>query len=85
MHDARLLTCPSLFQKICRGKKISNKTIRLRHDISKINLLTIGDSASPHLESLIKKIMNNRGIPTNSFSIKNFVAQVLLEKTHMEC
>lgn len=55
MHDARLLTCPSLFQKICTGEKISNKTKRLRDDIGKINFSTIGDSASPLLESLIKK------------------------------
>ena len=45
VHDARLLRRSSLFQQICRGEKIPNKTINLGDDLGEMTLLTIIDSA----------------------------------------
>ena len=39
VHDARLLRRLSLFQQICRGEKMPNKTINLGDDIGEIPLL----------------------------------------------
>ena len=55
VDDARLLRRASLFQQICRGEKIPNKTIILGDDIGEIPLLTIGDSAFSRFEWLIKR------------------------------
>ena len=87
VHDARLLRRSSLFQKICRGKKIPNKSISFGDAIGKIPLLTTGDSAFLHLEWLIEEIHEQTRDPKKQlFNQKlRVAAQGLLQKTPMGC
>ena len=52
-HDARLLRCSTLFKDIQSGGAIPKKSIVLE-DFGEISLVTIGDTAFPCLERLLK-------------------------------
>ena len=80
VHNARLLRRSSLLQQLYRVEKIPNKTISLGDDIREIPLLTIGDSAFPCLEWLIKGFNEQTSDPGERlFNKKLFSARVVTE------
>ena len=56
-----------LFHQVSNGEKIPNKTINLGDDIEETPLVTVGDSAFPRFEWLIKSFNENTNDPKEHF------------------
>lgn len=82
-HDARLLRNSPIFTQICKGEKIPKKTICLDEEIGDIPLVTIGDSAFPSLEWLIKSFNENTRDPKERYFNKKLrSARVVTENAY---
>ena len=84
IHDARLLRHSTLFQEISRGNIIPNKGINLG-DAGEIPLvtITIGDSAFPRLQWLVKGFKENtRNQKERYFNKKLYSPRVVSENVY---